>query len=448
MRKARTELRRLRRPIIWFAVDIFIVAICASFSLLKVSAQSTTQEKPVLKQFGSSLDRLKWDPVKQAAVETAPGKTPAAADEGDVIRIETELVVCDVLVVDKDGRPVQGLTKSDFVVAEDGQPQQVSHFSLGSDTESERAIVLVFDYSSSQLPYIRNTAEAAKTLVDNLGPRDRMAIVTDDVELKVDFTRDKFKLKDALEDLKQRATLQDRFGLSDQFSALMATVRELFSKEDSRRVVIFQTDGDELYLLQPADLFRFALVPPPAPDASEREKRRARARLEEALSVMNPKRSVKEFGLNDIINAAEKSRATIYSIIPGRQYIGRPTEELLQNVRNQIDDDVVTPRGKESKRYPQKTLLNILDEWGKYQLAVSSVATKTGGFTSFLENPDQAQGIYSRILSDMNSRYVIGYYPTNKTHDGKRRKVSLEVRNHPEYQIEGRKSYFAPEPQP
>ncbi len=45
---------------------------------------------------------------------------------------------------------------------------------------------------------------------------------------------------------------------------------------------------------------------------------------------------------------------------------------------------------------------------------------------------------------DMNNRYVIGYYPTNKTHDGKRRTIKIEVRGHPEFVVWGRKVYFAP----
>jgi hypothetical protein len=49
-------------------------------------------------------------------------------------------------------------------------------------------------------------------------------------------------------------------------------------------------------------------------------------------------------------------------------------------------------------------------------------------------------------LSDINRRNVIGYYSTNKEHDGKRRKVNVEVRGHPEYTVMGRKSYLAPEP--
>lgn len=453
MREGPTEARTRPRLIALLAIGVCLVSICPSGKndfgslLLPASAQSTVQEKPTLKEFGSSLNRLKWDPAKQVAVEITRGERPAAAGVEDVIRIDTELVIGDILVRDKDGRAVPGLTQNDFAVVEDGQPQEIRHFSLGSESEAARSIVLVFDYSQSQYPYITTTVEAATALVDSLGPRDRMAIVTDDVELKVDFTRDKVKLKNALEDLGRRAMLQGRFGRSDQFSALMATVRELFSEEDEHRIVIFQTDGDELHLLRPTDLYSYAMMDAPAPGASEREKRKAQERLNLALSNFQPQRAVKEFGLNDISNAAERSRTTIYSIIPGWRFIGLSTEELLQTVRNLIDDSTNSRRGQMSRHYSRKLILELTEKWMKYQRAVSSVATNSGGFTSFLENPNQANQIYARILHDINSRYVIGYYPTNKTHDGKRRKVLIEVRNHPEYTIEGRKSYFAPGPE-
>ena len=40
----------------------------------------------------------------------------------------------------------------------------------------------------------------------------------------------------------------------------------------------------------------------------------------------------------------------------------------------------------------------------------------------------------------------LGYYPTNKDQDGKRRHITIEVKNHPDYVITSRKSYYAPEP--
>jgi hypothetical protein len=79
----------------------------------------------------------------------------------------------------------------------------------------------------------------------------------------------------------------------------------------------------------------------------------------------------------------------------------------------------------------------------KLQSALALLSTITGGWIEFFDQPSQADDIYSRILSDINRRYIIGYYPTNKEHDGKRRKITVEVRGHPEYIVMGRKSYYA-----
>lgn len=78
--------------------------------------------------------------------------------------------------------------------------------------------------------------------------------------------------------------------------------------------------------------------------------------------------------------------------------------------------------------------------------ALSGVAGLTDGWTEFLEAPEQADAIYSRIFSDINQRYIVGYYPTNKERDGTSRKIDFQVKGHPEYQILGRRSYFAPRP--
>lgn len=427
-----------------------VILAAAGFLSNEVSqAQSQTEEQPALKDFGSSLKQLKWDPGKNAAVETGSREKRLTLPVEDVIRIDTELVVCDVLILDRDGKVVEGLTPKDFVVAEDGLTQQIGHFSFRNNGDIERSIVLIIDYSSSQLPYINSSIAAAKTLVDRLGPRDRMAIVTDDVELLIDYTSDRTRLKYALEDLRQRATLQERFGKSYQFTSLMAPARELFSREDFRRVVIFQTDGDELNLLQPFDLYRFFHLPPPPANASEKEKRKSQERLAQALGNYQPE--AKQFSLNDVLNAVERSRATIYSVIPFARFIGVSPTEQLANARNYSVEATVSQnpglkRQTVIKYLPQSYLLQLVESWTACQSAVSKVAAITGGFSAFLENPAQADEIYSRILRDMDNRYVIGYYPTNKAHDGKRRRVLIEVRNHPEYTVEGRKTYFAPGP--
>jgi hypothetical protein len=80
-------------------------------------------------------------------------------------------------------------------------------------------------------------------------------------------------------------------------------------------------------------------------------------------------------------------------------------------------------------------------------MALTVFREPVGGWANFLGDPSQADEIYSHILSDMNRRYIVGYYSTNKEHNGKRRKIGIDVRGHPEYIVMGRKSYFAPEPE-
>jgi hypothetical protein len=46
-------------------------------------------------------------------------------------------------------------------------------------------------------------------------------------------------------------------------------------------------------------------------------------------------------------------------------------------------------------------------------------------------------------LADINHRYILSYYPTNKIRDGNLRKVRIEVRDHPDYVVQGRTSYYA-----
>jgi VWFA-related protein len=447
------------RASISLALVILAVGLGA-FSTASVAwAQSAPREKPRLKDFGSSLERLKWDARQNAAVETRRRKKEKerASDEEEVVRVETSLVVCDVLVLDRQGRAVKGLTPDDFVLKEDGRPQQVGTFSLGDNAEVGRTIVLIIDYSGSQFPFIRTSVAAAKTLVDKLGPRDTMAIVTDDIELLADFTRDKERLKKKLDSLEKSATAEEslnpfsqrrRFGRSAQYSALMATLKEAFDTEDQRPIIIFQTDGDELSFLR--NPIVSPSLPPNLPPDMLKE---AQKNLQRAIKLQQD--NMREFSLDDIYTAAEKSRATIYTIIPGFRLIGLTLEEQIKQLTAQSEMSMtawgVKPEMRarlaaRDKKVPPEVMQHRVGWALKLQLALTGVAQMTGGWTDFLEDPSQADAVYSRIFSDINLRYVIGYYPTNKEHDGKRRVVSIEVRGHPEYTIWGRKSYYAQGP--
>jgi VWFA-related protein len=373
---------------------------------------------PPGRKFGSSLALSPNERARRAEKR--------AADEDDVVRVDTDLVVAAVLVLDREGKIVTGLSKEDFIVKEDDGVQEVASVSLGDSKDMPRSIVLIIDYSGSQLPYIKTSIEAAQMLVEKLNPKDRMAVVTDDVNLLVDFTSDKDLLKKRLEGLKESA-LSGALGASDQYDALLATMTELFNPDDARPIIIFQTDGDELESLKggsPQPYNAFSLP--------------------------------RKFGLEDILTATEKSRVAVYSVISGVRFFGVPQAELLKRAEADLVNRAKanqqlqralnhSPARVGPTKLPDEILQQQANVWLRRHTALAAVARFTGAWTEFLEEPSQADEIYNRILTDIDRRYVIGYYPTNRARDGKRRKVQIEIRNHPEYVVWGQKTYFARE---
>ncbi|MBN1126574.1 MAG: hypothetical protein JXA82_16325 [Sedimentisphaerales bacterium] len=47
-----------------------------------------------------------------------------------IFRVYVNLVQVDAVVTDKDGRPVTDLTAKDFIILQDGKPQEITNFSL------------------------------------------------------------------------------------------------------------------------------------------------------------------------------------------------------------------------------------------------------------------------------------------------------------------------------
>lgn len=438
---------------------LIILAILIASTGLPSLAQNKRDKR--VSDFGSSLKKLKWDPETKEAAGTSSSSV-AQTDSEDVVHFNTTLVAWDVLVVDRQNRPVIGLTQNDFQISEDGRPQQVEHFLKGDNSKLPRSIVLIIDYSGSQFPYIKNSVESAKVLVDKLGPLDRMALVTDDVEMLVNFTSDKKELRGKLDLLVERNKGKNgllgiggaprQFGRSAQYSALMATLMEAFGETDKRPIVVFQTDGDEAVYL------RNSIITPTVPRNLPLEIRsQVQEEVQQRLKLQQE--GITEFSLDDVYRMVEKSRATIYTVIPGIKLIGYSPDEQLRRLK--ADDErrlsewlsSVKPNVKKAflardedrqKRMTPEIWDMRVTEAVKIQTALSAIAPMTGGRTEFLETPAQAEEIYSRIFSDINDRYVIGYYPQNKSRDGKRRLIEVGIKQHPEYSVIGRKSYYAP----
>ena len=84
-----------------------------------------------------------------------------------MVRVDTQLVPVPVVVRDRDGRPVTGLTASDFQIYEDDRPQRVATFAT-SDAPFEVALLL--DTSGSTREEVGLIRRPRATLSAPYGP--------------------------------------------------------------------------------------------------------------------------------------------------------------------------------------------------------------------------------------------------------------------------------------
>jgi len=162
-------------------------------------------------------------------------------DATDVIKINTDLVVFDVQVMDKKTKTVlTDLTEADFEIFDRGTRQTVSYF---SHDELPLSIMLLLDVSDSVRPFIRRIRDGALEALRHLKAEDKVAVMAfaTTSELVQDFTADRNLVATQIE----AATDNDKLGIKTGFAAAMdnAAVRMLNSPRGNRTVIIVITDN-------------------------------------------------------------------------------------------------------------------------------------------------------------------------------------------------------------
>ena len=169
-----------------------------------------------------------------AALSFVPGTY--GQEPTTVIKVQVRLVEVYASIHDKKGHFVDGLSRENFEVFEDGKPQPIAAFDSTSQSLSCAILLDTTGSMSEALPRVKNSIVK---LIDELGPEDSVAIYTFDQRLVVrqDFTTDKSAAK--------RAALRTRAeGQTALFDALSEAAQEL-SQRSGKKVLILFTDGDD-----------------------------------------------------------------------------------------------------------------------------------------------------------------------------------------------------------
>jgi Ca-activated chloride channel family protein len=172
----------------------------------------------------------------------APSPSPAqqqqqTGEEDDgVVRVNTDLVILNVTVVDGAGKYAHGLRGSDFKLFEDGQEQSIASFTT---EETPFAAAVLLDTSGSMENRISVARSAAIRFLDGLRSDDVAAVYHFDSKIEqvqeFSFSRD---LADMAFGLKAK-------GLTVLNDAVLRAAQDLSGRTESRRAIVVLSDGGD-----------------------------------------------------------------------------------------------------------------------------------------------------------------------------------------------------------
>jgi len=164
------------------------------------------------------------------------GQTPEPVE---TIRVESDLVDLKVTVVSLNPQnPSPELQQKDFLVLEDGRPQDISFFAAA---DAPLDLVLLLDTSGSTNDKLKLIRKSARRFIDETRPIDRVSVVafTDVAQLICPLTQDRRLLRDSIDDIEKTGGATKFW---DTLGHVLAVLRA--SGNSLRRsAVVVMTDG-------------------------------------------------------------------------------------------------------------------------------------------------------------------------------------------------------------
>jgi len=176
---------------------------------------------------------------KSAAGTPAEPATSDEISEGDVIRVDSQLVTLNISVIDRGtNRGLLGLAQSDFKLFEDGQEQRIVQFESSS---APFDLMLLIDLSGSTREVVKLIRAAALRFVEAARPADRIGVITfaGEPALISSLTADRELLRQRIE------TIDTARGDTKLYDATNFAMAELLkeSKKSRRSAIVLMSDG-------------------------------------------------------------------------------------------------------------------------------------------------------------------------------------------------------------
>ena len=386
--------------------------------------------------------------VCATAIGAVPGQAPPP-QKAPMFRSGVDLVTVNVVVRDKSGNVVKGLTREDFTVLEDGRPQTIDTFDfeevgapenpappsaiptiLGGvgrplsaplvgrpvvSMHDRRLVVLMFDLSSMAVEDTQRALDAARDYVTTkVGQADTVAIVTyaSSLDVAQDFTSDRNLLLYTIDRLngieglgfEEMIAADPDATVDDTSGAFVADDTEFNMFNTDRRLQALRSMIDALSgIQQKKSLVYFS-------------------------SGMNQTGMDNRVAMRGVIDRAVRTNLSIYSadmrglqaVVPG----GAASQASTRGV----------------SAFSGRGVSNAFSSMNASQDALSSLSEDTGGRAFFDRN--DFGGVFDRVIADTSAYYVLGYSSTNLARDGRFRRMRIQLKR-PDLKLEYRVGYYA-----
>ncbi len=170
--------------------------------------------------------------------------TTQAQQDDEVVRVNTDLVVLNVTVVDGVGKFVRGLRAGDFKLFVDGKEQPVSNF---TKEETPFAAAMLLDTSGSMEQRMMLARSAAIRFLENLREDDVSAVYRFDSEI---IQVQEFSSSRDLADFAYGLRAKGMTALND---AILKAAGDLSQRGENRRAIVVISDGADTKSAASAD---------------------------------------------------------------------------------------------------------------------------------------------------------------------------------------------------
>ncbi len=335
------------------------------------------------------------DPLKPSPTPTPANDKVVPPDDGEIIKVNTQLVSIPVRVMDKKGRFFGGLAKENFKILEDGVQQDIA---LYSNEHEPFTVALVLDMSYSTTFKIAEIQSAAISFIAQLRPEDKVMVISfdEDVHMLCEATNDRQEIYRAI----KRTKIATGTSL---YEAVALVMNDRLRRVEGRKAIILFTDGVDTTSRRESDYSNLR-------DAMELDALIYPIRYDTYADVQRM-----------------KNKGVILTQPPGG------TGPTIGGIPLPVP--VITGGGSSAG--------TTEEDYRRAEEYLNNLALRTGGRTYLASSIGGLGDSFAKIASELREFYSLGYYPKDDRIVGKTTSIKVHV-DQPGLVVRTREGYIVP----